>query len=747
MDSRTEILRCHDRFLNEVSIFLDRRSSMAGCTVLLFDGDLYPLISSGKNRDDDQLESIKNALRSTGFGSDDCLQRCGEIAEERLFGSVFNLEDGQIIYLAVIGLESVSEAQLLCGEIHQFLRVITAACQHERLRNELELLLGLWGAGRWYYDLKTGETPVDENWKKIFGVPEDNHQRDFRSYFFSRIHPDDGPRVQQAMEEVITGKNDVYNTRFRFESELKGEIWIGGIGTKKESESLFYGLNIDITDLMRKQLEVEKTSALLRTVIDNLPSGVFWKDTDSVYLGANDVFAHDTGVHSYKDLIGKTDKDLPLVGDEHDYFREIDLEVIKTGKPVLNVPTVLHHMDTEDGWGYTSKVPLFDQQQHVYGVLGVYTDITELKKTEERLRNREQRLQAIFSSSSDLIILLDADKQVEFVSPSVENLLGINNTSHLQKALLDALTEESREQLNESLNGLSTSSTQASARLNVQVKDAAFKTHSCELTLDVLHDEQQEISGFLLIGRDMTDQLALQQQLQRSQKMEAVGRLAAGIAHDFNNVLQGILGYSDLLQLYLEKDSNAYDLTRSLKSAAGEAERLISQLFRFSRLEDQQSAEIECSSMIGDLLPMLKTALGSRAAVVLDTRREIRPIRGNRMQLEELIVSMCMFIWDSSGHQGAICITTQENVRVPEKIQKTDVVRGDTYVCITFASGSDAKANPTEGTLFDPFSSPSAGQAGLRLAFAYSIVRDHKGFLTKTSGPPSYTVWLPALVS
>jgi nitrogen-specific signal transduction histidine kinase len=279
------------------------------------------------------------------------------------------------------------------------------------------------------------------------------------------------------------------------------------------------------------------------------------------------------------------------------------------------------------------------------------------------------------------------------------------------------------------------------------VKDAAFKMHSCELTLDVLHDEQQEISGFLLIGRDMTDQLALQQQLQRSQKMEAVGRLAAGIAHDFNNVLQGILGYSDLLQLYLEKDSNAYDLTRSLKSAAGEAERLISQLFRFSRLEDQQSAEIECSSMIGDLLPMLKTALGSRAAVVLDTRREIRPIRGNRMQLEELIVSMCMFIWDSSGHQGAICITTQENVRVPEKIQKTDVVRGDTYVCITFASGSDAKANPTEGTLFDPFSSPSAGQAGLRLAFAYSIVRDHEGFLTKTSGPPSYTVWLPALVS
>jgi signal transduction histidine kinase len=164
-------------------------------------------------------------------------------------------------------------------------------------------------------------------------------------------------------------------------------------------------------------------------------------------------------------------------------------------------------------------------------------------------------------------------------------------------------------------------------------------------------------------------------------------------------------------------------------------------------MEEQQSTEILCSNMISDLLPMLKTALGSRATIVLDTRKAISPIRGNRIQLEELIVSMCMFIWDLSGHQGTIDITTEEKDQTPEKIQDNIRSRGDVYVCITFASGSETHTDPIEGELFDPFSSPGASQAGLRLAFAYSIVRDHKGFLTKTSAPPSYTVWLPARIS
>jgi PAS domain S-box-containing protein len=742
MNSRAEILSCDEHFLEQLGTFLDRRSSITGCAIVLFDSGVNPLVRSGEGAVGIDPKKLRKALETQDVHMQGFFTTDGD-----LFVSTLTLEDGQDLYLVVRGIDSSSEARLLSEDAKQFIQALSSSYRHERVREELETLLGLWGAGRWYYDLNTGENPVDENWKKLFGVPDDTSIRDFGRYFMSRIHPEDRSRVKQAMDDVLTYRSDVYHSRFRFDSELKGELWIEGIGTSGKERSQLFGLNIDITDLMRKQLEVEKTSSLLRSVIDHLPSGVFWKDTDSVYLGANDVFAHDTGVHSYKDLIGKTDKDLPLVSDEHDYFREIDLEVMKTGKPKLNVPTVLHHMDDEDGWGYTSKVPLFDQQQHVYGVLGVYTDITELKKTEERLRNREQRLQAIFSSSSDLIILLDADKQVEFVSPSVRTLLSLDDISDLQRVLPASLTEGSRNQLLETLEQLSDADTQSSARLSVQVIDASSKKHSCDLTLDVLHDEHQEITGFLLIGRDMTDQLALQQQLQRSQKMEAVGRLAAGIAHDFNNVLQGILGYSDLLQLYLEQDSNAYELTQSLKEAAGEAERLISQLFRFSRMEEQQSTEILCSNMISDLLPMLKTALGSRATIVLDTRKAISPIRGNRMQLEELIVSMCMFIWDLSGHQGTIDITTEEKDQTPEKIQDNIRSRGDVYVCITFASGSETHTDPIEGELFDPFSSPGASQAGLRLAFAYSIVRDHKGFLTKTSASPSYTVWLPARIS
>jgi PAS domain S-box-containing protein len=644
-----------------------------------------------------------------------------------------------------------SSAQEVLNDLRDLIELAAEKIHYKNLFEQIDTLMGIGGACSWRYDMNSRVNLVDENWKQVFGVPPENSDIDFGAYFLSRIHPDDYEQVKQAMDDYLSGRTEFYFAKFRFMSELHGEIWVEGIGISEVGSPVVYGMNRDVTRETLQRIEIEKTSTLLRSVIDHLPSGVFWKDTDSVYLGANDIFAHDTGVESHHEVVGKTDKELPLVEDEYDYFRDLDLKVIESGQSILNVPTVLHHMDAEDGWGYTSKVPLFDEQGRVYGLLGVYTDITDLKLAEQMVIDREQRLQAIFSSSSDVIILMRKDFSIEFVSPSAGSVIGVDAGVLDRTTLFKHLLDDSRLRLLETLSAFSEISALSqegvSKRLRIDITDIKSQIHHCDLTIDRLCSEEGDTSGFLLIARDMTGQVALQNQLLRSQKMEAVGRLAAGIAHDFNNVLQGILGYSDLLQLTCERDSDAYQLTELLKTTTEEAQKLISRLFRFSKMEESTAAQLDCGQLLEKLLPTLRSALGSKAKILLDTHAPLPMIIGNSSQLEELAVSFCMFVWDAAVEKNVLHIQMDSITEPPGNVLlPDDTIRGP-YLRIWFAVSAQSPNPPAAENMFDPFTTSTGSDPGLRLAFAYSIVRDHKGFITRGVSPAEeaqYLVYLPA---
>nr|MDA3833379.1 PAS domain S-box protein [Spirochaetales bacterium] len=305
---------------------------------------------------------------------------------------------------------------------------------------QLDLLMNLWKAGRWTYMVKTHAHLVDENWKEIFGVLPGTREVDYHDYFESHIHEEDRAGLIQQMNAYMQGESDKYHAVFRFHTETKGTIWVEGIGVINSynpdgSPKSVIGLNRDITEEMEQKLRLEQTGKLLRSLVDNMPSGVFWKDRNSLYLGCNDVFAHDAGVSSYKEVIGKTDRDLPNVAAEYEHYRKIDQQVLESGEPVLHEETVQHHMDGEDGWRYTSKVPLIDENGGIFGLLGVYSDITELKRTEQQLRERENRLQAIFNSSSDIIGMLNTDFSLDYLSPSAEKILGFLPSEHFTDRL------------------------------------------------------------------------------------------------------------------------------------------------------------------------------------------------------------------------------------------------------------------------------------------------------------------------
>ncbi len=112
-------------------------------------------------------------------------------------------------------------------------------------------------------------------------------------------------------------------------------------------------------------------------IINNIPQGVFWKDVNLVYLGCNKQFAEAAGLHSPEEIIGKTDYELPWEPAQTEHYRKIDRQVLRNGEGIYNLVESLTASDGSLRWNRVDKVPLFDREKNIIGVLGTYQDISE----------------------------------------------------------------------------------------------------------------------------------------------------------------------------------------------------------------------------------------------------------------------------------------------------------------------------------------------------------------------------------
>jgi PAS domain S-box-containing protein len=136
----------------------------------------------------------------------------------------------------------------------------------------------------------------------------------------------------------------------------------------------------------------------LQTVLDTFPLSIFWKDRNSVYLGCNYHFLKDTGLISVADIIGKTDYDMPWGNTEADAYRADDKEVMNSKTPKLGIIETQLQGNGEIIWLETNKLPLYDLEGNVLGVLGTYQNITKRKQTENALQESKQFLQTVLDT-------------------------------------------------------------------------------------------------------------------------------------------------------------------------------------------------------------------------------------------------------------------------------------------------------------------------------------------------------------
>ncbi|MDQ6809203.1 MAG: ATP-binding protein [Verrucomicrobiota bacterium] len=232
---------------------------------------------------------------------------------------------------------------------------------------------------------------------------------------------------------------------------------------------------------------------------------------------------------------------------------------------------------------------------------------------------------------------------------------------------------------------------------------------------------------------DITARKQLQDQLCRSQKMEAFGQLAGGVAHDFNNFLTTILGYSDLL-LHESGLKNTYAKhVGEIRSAAGRASMLTAQLLAFSRKHPLAPRVLEVNSIITNLERSLLRLLGENITVAchLHESREPVHIKVDSGEIGQVILNLAVNSRDAMPQGGQLSLTTNvETISADSELALgcEDLSPGD-YVSITVGDSGHGMSDEAMQHLFEPFfTTKDQGRgSGLGLATSYGIVRQSGG--------------------
>lgn len=376
-------------------------------------------------------------------------------------------------------------------------------------------------------------------------------------------------------------------------------------------------------------------------------------------------------------------------------------------------------------------------------IWGVARDETGLIQTNAELDRERTRLQEVSRALEELvdasplpIMVINKALQVQLWNPAAENLLGWAATEIVGQTLpIFPLA------VSEKTQPLGTEREYGVERQVLCRNGTTVCTHHWTTPL---RDAAGNITGQLNILADITEQKKLEAQLRQSQKLEALGTLAAGIAHDFNNILALLGGHLSLARTTLGPRHAVQSDLGEAESAVRRATNLVKQILTFSRPQEQALRPIDMAQAARDGLTLLRATLPKRIAIESDLAALLPNVMGDAAQIQQILVNLGInaahAIPDGSGF---IKVSVEQAHVEPDASVRPPGLTQEEYVRLRFSDSGIGMDSATLERIFDPFftTKPPGSGTGLGLAVVRSIVSSHRGAITVQSQPGKGTAF------
>jgi len=481
----------------------------------------------------------------------------------------------------------------------------------------------------------------------------------------------------------------------------------------------------------------------LQLLIDTIPSPIFYKDINGIYLGCNQSLAEFLG-RPKDEIIGKTVFDIYPKERAGKYY-QMDQELFEN--PGTQVYEFL--MERADGAIRNfifSKATFVDFSGEVAGLIGVMTDITLRKQTEEELIRAKEEWELTFNSVPHLIAILDTQHRIVRANQAMVAKLGIPLEEAVGRKCFEIVHK-------------TTVSPQFCPHTRLLADGMEHTVEILEenlggyflVTVSPLHDSQGNLLGSVHIARDITERklaeeakLKFEAQLRQAQKMEAIGTLAGGIAHDFNNILGAIIGYGEMIQMFHTSiDPKVKKDVDEILRAAFRAKDLVQQILTFSRRADQDRKPIQLQMIIKESIKFLRATLPSTIEIRQFLDPEVGPVLADPTQMQQVVMNLCTNAAHAMRQEGGVLEVSLSKVVVSKGEKETlKLVKGPYAKMMVKDSGHGIPPEVLE-RIFDPyFTTKGMGEGtGLGLAVVEGIIQSHSGAITVESEPGIGTVF------
>jgi PAS domain S-box-containing protein len=365
---------------------------------------------------------------------------------------------------------------------------------------------------------------------------------------------------------------------------------------------------------------------------------------------------------------------------------------------------------------------------------GLVLDITDHKRAEIALRESEARLSSIIANSPLCIAFKDTDGRYLLVNKKYCETFGLREDEVLGRTVHELFPEEHAnaywEQKREVL------------KLGIPVEkevDGATTggtRHFLEIKFPIL-DPSGASLGLGAIAADITERVLLEEQLRQSQKMQAIGQLTGGVAHEFNNILQGIVGYLELLGTRIKNDPEADGLLEQAGEIAWRGAEITRSLLAFSRKQTLEPRPVDVDDVIVGVSKVLRGVLGEDIAVVTSIDGNVWQAMADPTQLQSALVNLAINSRDAMRDGGLLTIragnTTidQDEIKKFELREPGDVAQPGDYIRLRVTDTGQGIPPEFLEKVFDPFfTTKDVGQGtGLGLSMAYGFATQSKGFV------------------
>ncbi|HEX3855695.1 MAG TPA: response regulator [Verrucomicrobiae bacterium] len=377
------------------------------------------------------------------------------------------------------------------------------------------------------------------------------------------------------------------------------------------------------------------------------------------------------------------------------------------------------------------------------------TENAERKKTEEILRESEERFSGAFQYAPIGVALVSPDGHWLKVNRALCALVGYSEAELLTRTFQDITYSEDLEADLENVRRLLAGEIQ-SYQMEKRYVHARGQLVTVLLNVSFVRDGQGRPRYFISQIQDITERKRLEAQLFQSQKLETVGKLAGGIAHEFNSILTAIIGQSELLLGDLPAGSPLAKNTTEISKAAGRAATLTRQLLAYGRKQFLQPEALDLNRIVASMEGVFHHLMGGGVDTQIVPAAGLHSVKADPGQIEQVIMNMVINARDAMPNGGKLTLETANVSFDEESIGRYPELKPGDYAMLAITDTGTGMSDEVKARAFEPFfSTKGVGQGtGLGLSTCYGIVKQSGGHISVYSElgrGTTFKIYLPQI--